>query len=436
MADQKFYSKFQKKQTNSKEQQETKKNPSPKKDSAFKKKNFPEHKNDQIKAKNLQSLFCTTGIEKDTREILENFDQIIQGVRPLNSKQIQQLPDNIRQLSHQLTDQRSTRRLGYMNESIQLSSYVRYYTWWNLIRLVRLFSNLPESAFPSKDAVCLDLGSGPLTVIIALWLSRKELRQKKLTWYVVDVSSSSMALGEDIFLSIAAKSGVEPWKIIRVKGPFGTQIKQKCDFITCANMLNELDQASDMPPEFQTKKYFEQFMSYASDDASFLLVEPGVPKSARTLSLLRQRFINANKNIIAPCPHALECPMNGFKAYTGSQNKWCNFAFSTEEAPAKLQKLSTLAKLPKERATLSFLCVCAKSELVHSGDDLLIRINSDPFRLPQNKTGFYGCSKLGLTLVSLKTAGEISSGDLIKPLHNNFDKNKTDEKSGAVIVEI
>ena len=57
-------------------------------------------------------LFSTEIISKESKEILENFDQIVQSVRPMNSKQIQQLPDNIKNLSHQLTDQRSERRLS------------------------------------------------------------------------------------------------------------------------------------------------------------------------------------------------------------------------------------------------------------------------------------------------------------------------------------
>ena len=201
-------------------------------------------------SKLITSLFDTTNLSKDAVSILNSFDEIIQGVRPLNSRQLQQLPEHIRELSHQLTDDRASRRLGYMNDNIQLSSYVRYYTWWNLVRLTRLFANLPDSVFPDTDTTCLDLGSGPLTVVTALWLARPELRKLKLTWYCLDVSANSMALGEDIYLSIAAKAkaadeSIDPWQIIRVKGPFGTPIKQKAGFLTCANMLNELDQAID-----------------------------------------------------------------------------------------------------------------------------------------------------------------------------------------------
>ncbi len=426
-------------------------------------------------SKLITSLFDTAQLPKDSVSILNSFDEIIQGVRPLNSRQLQQLPEHIRELSHQLTDDRASRRLGYMNDNIQLSSYVRYYTWWNLVRLTRLFANLPDSVFPAADSTCLDLGSGPLTVVTALWLARPELRKLKLTWYCLDVSANSLALGEDIYLSVAAKAkavdeSIEPWQIIRVKGAFGTTIKQKADFLTCANMFNELDQASDMPPEFQTKKYYEQIQRYTEKNAGIILVEPGVPKAARTLSLLRSRYIKEGRTIAAPCPHAEECPMSGFKAYTGSKNKWCNFAFSTEDAPARLQKLSVAAKLPKERATLSFMAVENARWLSARGagvskppyeptsavvsirpsdysttDTTTIRITSDKIRLPNYMCGYYGCSQHGLVLVTLpdenntrlpKPPFRPQSGDLISVKTKRPDSLPKDEKSGAYIIRL
>ncbi len=385
-------------------------------------------------------LFETNRIPEESKKILENFDEIVQGIHPLNSKQRQQLPDNIRSLSHQLTDERSERRLGYMNEKIQLISYVRYYTWWNLVRLSRLFSNMPAESFPETACTCLDIGSGPLTVITALWLARPELRKLKLTWYCLDISANSMSLGEDIYLSIAARTApenAEPWKIIRVKGSFGTTIKEKCSFITCANMLNEVDQANSMPPEFKTKQYYEKLTAYSSEDAKLLLVEPGVPKSARTLSLLRERFINAGKTIATPCPHAAECPMNGFKAFTGSSEKWCNFAFSTDEAPASLKKLSEAAKLPKERATLSFLSITGTGTKTEKSDTLKLRITSDIFSLPKNQKGCYACSKMGLTLIQSDGTknDELKSGTLIE-LQNfsESDITKKDPKTNSPLI--
>ena len=399
---------------------------------------FKEKKSSVVYSK-LNSLFNISKLPPESISVLNNFDDVIQGVKPLNSRQLQQLPDNIRSLSHQLTDKRSERRLGYMNDNVQLSSYVRYYTWWNLVRLTRLFSNLPDSVFPKTDCVALDLGSGPLTVITALWLARPELRSLKINWYCLDVSANSMALGEDVYLSTVARTSGEPWKIIRVKGSFGTNIRQKADFITCANMFNELDQASDMPPEFQSKKYFDQLKNYASPSATFILVEPGVPKAARTLSLLRTRFLGIGKTIAAPCPHADECPMNGFKAYTGSRNKWCNFAFNTDDAPAKLLKLSERAKLPKERATLSFIAVSNENISDAKNSDLLCRVASDPIKLPGYRTGYYACSKLGLSLLTVPQMDDkkqLTSGELLSVKIKTPDSLPKDEKSGACIISL
>ena len=406
--------------------------------------------NIQNKFSVVEALFKENKLDKKAQELLENFDRVVQGVRPLNSKQLQKLPENIKELSHQLTDQRSERRLGYMNESVQLSSYVRYYTWWNLVRLTKLFSNLPAESFPNKECICLDIGSGPLTLVISLWLSRPELRELNLTWYCLDVSSNSMALGEDVYLSIVAQTGGTPWKIVRVKGSFGngTFIKEKADFITCANMFNELDQASDMPPEFQSKKYFDQLCLYKNDGCKFLLIEPGVPKSARTICLLRDRFIKENYDLIGPCSHCGECPMNGFKAYTGSSHKWCNFAFSTENAPAKLLKLSENSKLTKDRATLIFISVVPKKSFDNStvveknisekqDNSISVRIISDCMKLHNNSFANYGCSKIGLVLVSSKNENAFKSGDLLKiECSQDIKKLPIDKKSGAKSVSL
>ncbi|MBO4533342.1 MAG: hypothetical protein J5726_06550 [Treponema sp.] len=406
-------------------------------------------------------LFEPQSVPQDAQAVIRDFDKIIQGVHPLNSRQLQQLPQNIRNLSHQLTDDRASRRLGYMNENVQLSSYVRYYTWWNIVRLTRLFANLSEDCFPKQGEgsqerlVCLDLGSGPLTVVTALFLARPQLRNIKMTWYCLDVSANSMAMGEDIFLSVCAKLGMsgDVWQIVRVKGSFGTPIKQKAAFITCANMFNELDQAVNMPPEFKVKKYYEQLNKYSDKDIRFILVEPGVPKAARTLALMRERFIKDGAQILAPCPHSQKCPMDGFGAYTGSKCKWCNFAFETFDAPQGLLKLSERAKLPKERATLSFLAaslmhipgVSEPVEGPQKNDSLLVRITSDKIKLPNYMCGFYGCSRLGLVLVTLPDHNNTrlpkppfvpESGNLLEFKIKTPDSLPKDQKSGALIIRL
>ena len=246
-------------------------------------------------AERISSLFDPTGIPKDAAAIIEKFDDIVSSTHPLNSKQRALLPQQITALSHNLTDQRGDRRMGYMNETTALSAYVHYFLWWNLVRLVKLFSNLDKFFFDFKDdCIFVDIGSGPLTVPIALLLARPELRKKNVTFYCIDISQQALSFGEDIFLSVAARLETTTWKIIRVKGTLDTSVKDKADLVTCANMLNELHDDADMPPDFLAKKYTDRLVSFVDSKnakARILSIEPGDPRSARLVSLMRDAFI-------------------------------------------------------------------------------------------------------------------------------------------------
>jgi hypothetical protein len=396
-------------------------------------------------------LFETDVVPEDAQKVLNSFSTIVQGVFPSSGKQQLSLPNDVRRLSHELTDERNERRVGYMNTPSALSAYVHYFMWWNLVRLTRLFANLGSSAFPlDNDDCCLDIGSGPLTIVIALWLACPELRSRKITWYCMDISQNALSLGEDIYLSITARTppedkDAEPhWNIIRVKGAVGTEIRKKASFITCANMFNELYQDGQYTPEYLAEKYTSMLLSYAAEKHTMLVVEPGVPRQARIISLMRDSFIKAGMSITAPCPHAGACAMDGLHARMGGTTKWCNFAFTTDDAPRQLQELSTDAGIPKERAVLSFIIATntghIKEKTEHGDTDsisLSLRVASAPIRLPEYRTGYYACSRLGLTLIIDASGINLKSGDLItaQPLHDFAGLSK-DAKTGAKEVTI
>ena len=433
-----------------------------------------------------REMFSQAAIPAESKKIIENFDDIVADVRNLSGKQRISLYGAIKSLSHQLTDDRNSRRLGYMNEAGYISAYISYFMWWNLVRQVSLFANLPKSAFTSlinsEQPVAIDVGSGTLTAVIALWLARPELRSKKITWYCMDLSQTALAAGEDLFLSIAAKTlrgevspsatmaspfpptpsagepampplastEGEPWKIVRVKGAFGTSIKEKADFITCANVFNEIIQNNEMPTDFLAKKYANELLSYLkNEDSAVLLVEPGDPHSARFISLMRDALIRQKYSPVAPCPHAGTCPMAGrtsgktTNAY-GKNAKWCNFAFDTENAPSRLLKLSEKAGLPKERASLSFVISkkSAKADKAESpsknkpSEKTFIRIASDFIRLPElHKSGYYACSQFGLLLAIDEHHVQPKNGELLQ-IKTPEDLTERDKKSGAIIVRI
>ena len=393
-----------------------------------------------------RNLFDAKALPADAVDVLNNFDQIVQGVKPMNSRQMQNLPRDIRTLSHLLTDERESRHVSYMNATEQLSAYLRYFTWWNLVRLTRVFSNLPEDALELSDGdVMLDIGSGPLTVVTALWLARPDLRSKKLTVYSMDISQSTMAAGEDLYMSVAAKA-LPPdseadgfWKIIRVKGEIGTPIRKKARFVTCANMFNELYQKDHEDPEKIADKQFKRLIDYAEPEAAVFIAEPGMPASGRFISIMRERFIAGGYNIPAPCPHLKKCPMNGLHARYGGSAKWCNFSFSTEEAPSKLLKLSESAGLPKERAVISFLFAenLNKTTVSHKENSERIAVVSDPIMLPGYRQGFYSCSAHGMVLAINGCNRNLKSGDILTvKIEKDFDFLPKDKKSGAIELNV
>ncbi len=284
----------------------------------------------------------------EVRKLLDSFPEIVDAVFPLDSKKLLSLPSDIRDLSHDLTDERADRRVGYMNDPAVLSAYIRYYMWWNLVRLGRLLVSLPIDLKDGDAAV--DLGSGPLTLPIALWMTRPELRTKKITWYCVDISQGALAAGEELFLSLAARTGDEPWQIIRVKGECGVSLRRRVALVTSANMFNELFWDNPLPLEQQAKHYAEEISSYAEPDSSILVIEPGIPRAGRFISLIRDSLLRLDYKPVSPCPHDGVCPFPGLR-----HGKWCHFVFDTSDAPAKLHKLSDEAGLAKDRAALSFI---------------------------------------------------------------------------------
>ena len=388
-------------------------------------------------------------LSKETNQLIKDFDEIIQSVSPLNSKQLSTLPYKIRDLSHELTDTRGKRRLGYMNSKESIAAYVRYFSWWNLYRLCSVFESLPADAFDylhDGDAV-LDIGSGPLTAVIALWLSRPELRKKKLNIIVTDLSHNALLLGEELYMAVAARTcsdGGEPWHITRVKGTFGVEIRQKASFVICANMVNELVQDSERTPDEDAKNIQRKLFSYAAEKAAFFVAEPGVPRGSRFISLFRDGFIRKGFNICSPCTHCNAC------AFPGTRNaKWCHFVRGTDEAPAALAKRSEAAGLPKDRAAVSFVFAentggALKAAAVSGASaadlqkNLAVRVVSDEIALPFGMNGRYGCSRWGAVLLTGRQLKDIKSGSLVSIKIDDSKKVllQKDKKTGFLTIAL
>ena len=356
-------------------------------------------------------------ITEDNAAELERFGDILKKVWPLKTKHRDHLKYDIRDMSRHLTNERSERRVDYMGDAKFLSPYLTYFLPWNLYRMSRLFSGL-ELDVPDGAEIA-DLGSGPITAVIALWMSRPHLRSRKLNFTCMDRAPKSLQAGLKLFKAMAGED--TPWRIKTVKAAFTDRINRKADLIIAANAFNELDW-SGRTARPQAEKLTKHMINATKESGRILLIETGVRLTGRIIAEMRAQFIEQDFKPLAPCPHSGECSMPAL----GHGAPWCHFNFSVKKAPKWLQMLSGEANLEKDGVSMNFLYLSAKG----SKEFGAIRTISEPFRLHGGQ-GQYACSDRGLTLVDYGGLRPLFPGQTIVPEWPQ--KPKTDMKSQATI---
>lgn len=364
----------------------------------------------------------------DISKRMAGYADILNKIVPLKSKHMKELHYAVRDLSRALTGERSSLPNDYMGDPRSLNAYLRFFLPWNLYRLSRLFQGL-DIKLPD-DGVVIDLGSGPLTVAQALWIARPDLREKKLTFVNVDRTPKPMREGTRLFEALAGKDS--PWRMINVKGGSTSKIREKADLLVTANMVNEASAGNRMPLPVWAEGFCHSMSGKLARGGRILIIEPGIRRSGRILSVIRQEFIEKGYSILGPCTHIEECPMSG------DQGKaWCHFNFDSDHSPKWLQDFSTRCRLEKNNVSLSFLYVGQaddEPQQAHQGE-ILIRAISDSFRLDEGGFGQYGCAKPGqILLVAKGGAKTLFPGGLIgMPVP---EEEKRDAKSGSLMIDL
>ena len=400
----------------------------------------------------MKNLFSP--LQEDARKILNRLPRLIDDVFPLPGRFRARLGQDVAELSRLLTSGREDRSASYLGKPALLSAYLRYFLPWNVYRLSRLLSCLPLELKPG-DTVN-DFGAGPLTLTASLWICRPELRAIPLEFRCLDRTALVMDAGKKFFAALSAaappavapstaalpaavRHGSCPWVIktirgeIKRNGRLSVEIKGKPAALSAAvNVYNELFWKLSPHDTDDIERFAEHqarlLSSQTDSSGSILVVEPGIPRSGEFISLLRAGLMQEGRMPLSPCVHLSTCPM--------SKSKWCHFAFDTEDAPEKLHKLSAAARLPKERAVLSFIFVGQEKTQDNKNH---IRVISDSFPLEKpgavkEQWGRYGCSKDGLVLVTGSwKALEASPSGALEEL--TVLKGAKDAKSGALLAE-
>ena len=173
----------------------------------------------------------------------------------------------------------------------------------------------------------LDVGAGPGTVMWAaadIWPGMQSAT-------LVETSTAIRALGERLSAgnSIARIS----WRAADLRADLP---EAQHDLVTLAYVLDELapkDRAALVARLWSLSRQ------------TLLIVEPGTTAGWRRILEARQQLVANGAHILAPCPHALACPI--------SEPDWCHFAARVQRS--RIHRLAKEAEVPWEDEKFIYL---------------------------------------------------------------------------------
>ena len=391
--------------------------------------------------------------------LLEKLPDFLREIFPLSGTDKRHLPYNVAALSEILTSRRGQlAERSYWTLPALAGAYLWYFLPWNLIRLMGLLPGLKLELAPG--AKILDLGSGPLVLPLALWLSRPDLRDLPLHFTCLDSMALPLRLGCALFRALAGADS--PWRFTTVDEPlFRALPGQERDFslLTACNMLNELKPERHSTLAAHLGRQVEDLARRLKPGGQMLIVEPGNRLGGKIIAVTRAATLQRGFTAMAPCPHQETCPLSVPARSAEAQGhppgrgqaaaSWCHFTCAKKDAlvPVWLDELSREAHLGKDKLTLSWLFLKRgdgqarhRSKVTGAGIKPAVsggpaalpgRVVSNPLLLP-GRPGrfFYVCSARGLVL--LQSARNLRSGEGVEVLFTG--KEEMDLKSGAIIV--
>ncbi len=174
----------------------------------------------------------------------------------------------------------------------------------------------------------LDAGAGPGTALWAAQAAWPHLRSATL----LEASPAIRSIGQ----KLAAASTVEhiAWRETDVRHGVDSAIAS--DLVTLAYVLDELE------PAERTRLVSDLWTATAG---VLIIVEPGTTSGWRRILDARAQLIGAGAHIIAPCPHAMSCPI--------TEPDWCHF--SARVARSRIHRLAKGGDVPWEDEKFAYL---------------------------------------------------------------------------------
>lgn len=177
-------------------------------------------------------------------------------------------------------------------------------------------------------ATLLDAGAGPGT---ALWAARSvwpSLQSATL----LEASPAIRNLGQ----KLVAAGGVDhvEWREADVRR--GVDAATRADIVTLGYVLDELEPAARL-------KLVDALWSATT--GVLAIIEPGTTAGWRRILEARAQLLGAGAHIIAPCPHAMACPI--------AEPDWCHF--SQRVARSRIHRLAKGGEVPWEDEKFAYV---------------------------------------------------------------------------------
>jgi ribosomal protein RSM22 (predicted rRNA methylase) len=192
------------------------------------------------------------------------------------------------------------------------------------------FDAIAEARPDFVPKTMLDIGAGPAT---ALWAAA-DCWPALADALLVEASPLLRACGEE--LAAEAELPNMTWRIANV-GSDAIDDPPR-DLVTLAYVLNEL------APNVR-QLALERLWRLTAD--TLVIVEPGTPAGWQRILAARRQLIESGAHVIAPCPHAHECPLQ--------PPDWCHFA--RRVARSRLHRQAKGAEVPWEDEKFSYVAL-------------------------------------------------------------------------------
>ena len=262
------------------------------------------------------------------------------------------LGPDVTRLSALFTDQRGSRATTYMREPAMRRAYLAFFVPHNVARLSSLLVRAHlEGHLPGVEPrTVLDLGSGPLSGVLAAWCVYGALPGAT----AIDLSRSALDAGLAVLQRVGGDPGVVTTLERSISGAPGSWLpKTPVDLVIAANVLNELSDPREISPR---RRLVAAALSVLSPTGRLLIVEPAMRVETRALMALRDDMVASGVGILSPCRGARACPL------LQTRGDWCHQELHWDDRPASYQQLERDARLPKGLLAAAHLLIGTPTE--------------------------------------------------------------------------